>query len=198
MAVWKIEEDESFFLDKLSIPVPVSHPVKRLQHLAGRYLLSYLFPDFQVNKIVISNSLKPILPDHSYHFSISHCDNYAAAIVSKTMNVGIDVETVTERVLRIQHKFLNDEELNSLLDLNKTELMNQLTVLWGAKEAMYKWWGKGDVDFREVLQTQPFELSQAGILTAKFCKKSVPQLLSLNYKLTNTGLSIVWLASELA
>ncbi len=195
MAVWKIEEEESFFLKDMDIPIPVAHPVKRLQHLAGRYLLPFLFPDFKVAQIAIADSRKPFLLSHAYHFSISHSDNYAAAIVSSKMHVGIDVETITERVLKVQHKFLREDELIPLVNLSKQELINQLTVLWSAKEAMYKWWGKGEVDFKAHLQTAYFQQQQEGIINAVFSKQAIQYPLELNYKLAD-GLSIVWLESE--
>ena len=46
---------------------------KRLQHLAGRYLLYALFDDFPLEEIVIADTRKPFLENEKYHFSISHC-----------------------------------------------------------------------------------------------------------------------------
>ena len=46
LAIWKIEEDEAFFLQHVPLQRSITHPHKRLQHLAGRYLLGYLFPRF--------------------------------------------------------------------------------------------------------------------------------------------------------
>ena len=46
LGVWQITEDESFFLEKVPLSREITHPHKRLQHLAGRYLLQSLFPDF--------------------------------------------------------------------------------------------------------------------------------------------------------
>jgi len=46
LGIWQIEEEESFFLAKVPLQRNITHPHKRLQHLAGRYLLQYLFPDF--------------------------------------------------------------------------------------------------------------------------------------------------------
>ena len=159
MGIWKIDEAEDFFLQNVPLKREITHPHKRLQHLAGRYLLKYLFPDFPYEDIVIADTKKPYLPYEQYHFSISHCGNYAAAIVSKEKRVGIDIEIPTERVLRISNKFLNDKERtqfsvpgspvssnNNSVTLSNTEL---LTILWSAKEAVFKWWGWGSVDFSE-------------------------------------------------
>ncbi len=194
LAVWKIDEDVAFFQQNGVIPLPISHPVKQLQHLAGRFLLTFLFPDFPITDIVILPTRKPVLLHQQYHFSISHCTNYAAAIVSKTNSVGVDVETITERVLKIQHKFLNEKELLFLAELNRNTLIKQLTVLWSAKEAMYKWWGSGDISFKEVLQTRPFSCKSEGIINADFIHNDLTMPLTLNYRTTDE-LSLVWVES---
>ena len=111
LAVWKIEEDEAFFLQHVPLQRDITHPHKRLQHLAGRYLLQYLFPDFPISLIKIADTRKPYLENEAYHFSISHCSHYAAAIVSKTQRVGVDIEVPTPKVEKIKHKFLLEEEV---------------------------------------------------------------------------------------
>ncbi|MDP1815227.1 MAG: 4'-phosphopantetheinyl transferase superfamily protein [Leadbetterella sp.] len=191
LAVWKIEENDDFFLEKVSLHLPVTHPHKRLQHLAGRYLLPFLFTDFPVSLIEIADTRKPFLPKEQYHFSISHSGDYAAAIVSSTHRVGIDAEMVTDRVKRIIQKFVHQDELDSLHHLSGSKLIEQLTILWGAKEAMFKWWGRGDIDFSEVMRTQYFELSKTGTINARFQKNELNHLLQLNYRLYD-ALSLVW------
>src|SRR6476620_10473041 len=101
LAIWKLEEAENFFLKKVPLQREITHPHKRLQHLAGRYLLKYLFPDFPTELIRIADTRKPFLEDEAYHFSISHCGDFAAVLVSKNCRVGIDIEITSEKVLRI-------------------------------------------------------------------------------------------------
>jgi phosphopantetheinyl transferase len=166
LGIWKIEETEDFFKSNVPQHRSVTHPHKRLQHLAGRFLLQYLFPAFPYELIQIADTRKPYLPDEQYHFSISHCGDYAAAIVSKDRRVGIDIEIPTEKILRIQDKFLTGEEkkifnvqysiLNVQLDDNDSPLSTidyrLPTLLWSAKEAVFKWYGDGGVDFRKDIQ----------------------------------------------
>ena len=111
LGIWKIEEEEGFFLKHVPLQKEITHPHKRLQHLAGRFLLKFLYPDFPVKLIRIPDTKKPFLEDEAYHFSISHCDDYAAAIVSKTERVGVDVEVPSFKIDRIKNKFLNEKEL---------------------------------------------------------------------------------------
>src|SRR5689334_3437584 len=144
LGIWKIEEEEEFFLKSVVPQRNVSHPHKKLQHLAGRYLLKYLFPDFPLSLILIADTRKPYLENEIYHFSISHCSEYAAAIVSKTKRVGVDIELPTHKVERIKNKFLREEELSMVIGKFQNREhsfpfdIEQLTLLWSCKEAVFK------------------------------------------------------------
>ncbi|MEO5683027.1 MAG: 4'-phosphopantetheinyl transferase superfamily protein [Chitinophagaceae bacterium] len=162
LAVWHITEPETYFLEKVPLKKDVSHPHKRLQHLAGRYLLFFLFEEFPLKEIQIADTRKPFLENAQYHFSISHCGDYAAAIVSKKQRVGVDIELVTPKIERVKHKFttadellfLNDEYKAFLEQFGLKEKMEQefLTMLWSAKETIFKWYGDGQMDFRQHMQ----------------------------------------------
>lgn len=145
LGIWKIEEAADFFREKVPVHRAVTHPHKMLQHLAGRFLLQYLFPGFPYHLIQIAETRKPFLPDEAFHFSISHCGDYAAAIVSREQRVGIDIEIPVEKVIAIRHKFMSPSEMELLTPLS----MEEYTQVWSAKEAVYKWYGLGKVDFRE-------------------------------------------------
>ena len=147
LGIWKIEEREDFFLQSVVPQRNVSHPHKKLQHLAGRYLLKYLFPDFPLSLILIADTKKPYLENEVYHFSISHCGDYAAVIVSKIKRVGIDIEIATEKVERIKHKFLSTAEIKMIN--SNSPFIHQLTLLWSCKETVFKWYGLGEVDFKD-------------------------------------------------
>jgi 4'-phosphopantetheinyl transferase EntD len=152
--IWRIEEPEPFYLEKVPVKRDVSHPYKRLQHLAGRYLLPTLYEDFPMKEILVADTRKPYLENEQYHFSISHCGNYAAAIVSNSQRVGVDIELVTPRIHTISHKFLTDAEKAFLADwelLSKVHL-ELTTILWSAKEAIYKWYSVGSLDFKAHMQ----------------------------------------------
>ena len=153
LGIWKIEETEEFFKANVPQHRDVTHPHKRLQHLAGRFLLQYLFPDFPYELIKIADTRKPFLPDEQYHFSISHCGDFAAAIVSKDKRVGIDIEIPTDKISKIMYKFLSakEHELFHLIQPDKGRIPFA-TLLWSAKEAVFKWYGNGGVDFRKEIQ----------------------------------------------
>ena len=155
IGIWKIEETENFFLETVPLQSEITHPHKRMQHLAGRYMLRYLFPDFPYELIRIASTLKPFLENEAYHFSISHCDDYAAAIVSRDKRVGMDIETVSERVRRVKDKFINNIESGIIEHFeNPASDLMKYTLMWSCKEAMFKWYGDGQVDFKKHLQLQ--------------------------------------------
>jgi phosphopantetheinyl transferase len=158
LGIWKIEETEEFFKGNVPLHREVTHPHKRLQHLAGRFLLQFLFLDFPYQLIEIADTRKPFLPSEQYHFSISHCGDYAAAIVSSNKRVGIDIEIPVEKIGRIMHKFLTAKEhelFNLVAGAEDSSVINSYdepTILWSAKEAVFKWYGYGGVDFRKQIQ----------------------------------------------
>jgi phosphopantetheinyl transferase len=150
LGVWKIEEDEDFFLQRVPLQREITHPHKRLQHLAGRYLLQWLYPDFPTSLIRIADTRKPFLENEAYHFSISHCALYAAVMVSTQNRVGVDVELASEKIERIQHKFLSAEEQMRVRE--HRSITDGLTLAWSCKEAVFKWYGLGSVDFKEHME----------------------------------------------
>lgn len=153
LGIWKIEEEEGYFKQLVPLHREVTHPHKRLQHLAGRFLLKYLFPDFPSRQVQIADTRKPFLPGEAYHFSISHCGDYAAAIVSRNNRVGIDIEIPTDKVLRVEHKFISPSEQQWLAPLT----LQTATQVWSAKEAIYKWHGEGLIDFKQHIQLKGYK-----------------------------------------
>lgn len=194
LAIWKIEETETFFNATVPLHRQITHPHKRLQHLAGRFLLPYLFNDFPNREIEIADTRKPFLPNEEYHFSISHCGDFAASIVSSNYRVGVDVEFVTPRLQKIKHKFLHPDELRFVNSRLASQQLRLLSIFWGAKEAMYKWYGLGEVDFSEMMRVFPFDVSTSGEMSGAFLKPDLQQKLTLHYRLFD-DLTLVWVVS---
>jgi len=150
IGVWHIQETEDFFLEKVTEQYKISHSQKRIQHLAGRYLLQEMEAGLSLKNILLTATGKPILPDESYFFSISHCADYAAVIISTKSNVGIDIQHVVSKIENIKQKYLTEVEMELLskLSLSPNE---QFTFAWTIKEAMYKYFDDSGVDFKQHL-----------------------------------------------
>ena len=198
LGIWKIEEAEDFFLRSVPLQRSITHPHKRLQHLAGRYLLKLLFHQFPVELIEIADTRKPFLMNEAFHFSISHCGDYAAAIVSTTERVGIDIEIPGPTVEKIAHKFLHPDEQELLKNASGDTLnrlpgaQEALTLFWSSKEAMFKWWGLGNVDFSDMLRI--YEGFGAGAGSVEACLISANKKFPLTITYTSfKGLVGAWI-----
>jgi phosphopantetheinyl transferase len=197
LGVWHISEPESFFTEQVPLKREITHPNKRLQHLAGRLLLKELYPDFPSELIKIAETLKPFLESEMYHFSISHCGSYAAAIVSKESRVGVDVERITDKVNKVKHKFLSNAELSLIENLaGKDEELYKtlLTTAWGIKESLFKWYGVGELDFIDHMHIEHMLLDDnSGFAKCKLVK-ALPIELVVHFLFFN-GNCISWVVS---
>ncbi len=182
IAVWHITETANFFLTHVPLQREISHPHKRLQHLAGRYLLKELYPDFPYELIKIAGTRKPFLENEAYHFSISHCGNYAAVIVSSQYRTGIDIEFFNEKLEKIKHKFLNANEgtlLQKTAGSHASVFNVQLLIAaWSFKEAVYKWYGNGELDFKQHIHIENISFNEKeGKAHCRFLKNVNVELL---------------------
>ncbi len=151
-AIWEIGEPESFFLEKTGLETGIRNEKRRLEHLAGRFLLRYLKQDFPLLHIRPDGHDKPRIDGNRYYFSISHSFPYVAAVVSPWVECGIDIQVWHQRMLQLQNKFLSGTE-QELFENDP----RKLTLAWSAKEAAYKWQGRRGVEFIDHLPIQKFE-----------------------------------------
>ena len=127
---------------------------QRKKHwLSYRLILRELLKTDKV-RIIYDEYGKPGMPDFSGHFSVSHSGDFAAAIVSYETPVGIDIERIRERIERVAERFLSAEELEQVGNNNRLE---RLHICWGAKESLYKLYGKPEVDFQKDIMIKPFD-----------------------------------------
>lgn len=151
-AIWKIEEPESFFVERTGMASDIKNDKRRIERLAGRFLLRHIKEDFPLFNIHADEHDKPRIDDNFYYFSISHSWPYVAAMVSPDVEAGIDIQVWHPNIGRIQHKFLTDEE--RLFTKNEPKLT---TLAWCAKEAAYKWQGRRGVEFIDHLVIKRME-----------------------------------------
>lgn len=142
-AVWHITEPESFFAAQVPLEANhIAHEKRRIEYLAGRFLLQYLDRDFPIHAILPDDQDKPQVPGSDHHFSISHSYPYVACVISSRNTVGIDIQCWHKSILALQHKFLSASE--------QTYCGNdphRITAAWCGKEAAYKYQGRRGVDF---------------------------------------------------
>lgn len=101
---------------------------------------------------------KPHLKDGT-HISITHSYNFTAIITSRTTEVGIDIEKQRDKILRIASKFTPLEEYRTLA--NDDAVVRKLTIVWGAKESLYKIYGTKGVSFLQHINVTDFDFDSA-------------------------------------
>ena len=153
--VWKIEES----LDELRKGLTLKNTsIKRLEgmrselhqkgFLSVRQLLKHAgYSDHDLN---YNSYGKPLLKDEK-HISITHSFNFAAILISKK-EAGIDIEKNRDKIVNIHHRFVNTDYDS----LSEEDLVKQLTVIWGAKESMYKTYPYGGLSFHDHIGIDPF------------------------------------------
>lgn len=141
--IWHITEEEQYFVAQSGLISNKIHLKKRLEFLSSRYCLKLLLPQIDLSDIAKDDEGKPYLLSHNVQFSISHSYPYVAVAVHPAKAIGIDIQTLQEKILRLQPKFLAPEEM--ALCHND---IRHITAAWCCKEAMYKKYALGGLDFR--------------------------------------------------
>jgi len=162
VAVWKIEEDNNFFISRLDLDLQEKAALdlmrdhRKREWLSSRYLLHILCPSEQ--RFLISKDLdgKPTLSNNGIHISISHSQKKVAVIRSSNP-VGVDIQREEIKIGRIQHKFIADHEHQTI---DQEHVLESYHLFWGAKECMYKAYGKRALEFRDHMHLYPFKYYQ--------------------------------------
>lgn len=94
---------------------------------------------------------KPMLT-HGPHISVTHSGK-AMLLSYGNRNHGVDMEVKGTKASKIKERFCNERELAWAHSLNDE---NIYTLIWCAKEAIFKYFGTG-VDFREDVFIEPPE-----------------------------------------
>ena len=171
IAIWDLNESLTGLL-KLGARFDSSNfktEKRKKDFLVSRLLLNELEPNQQIS--YNSNGAPEI--SNGKHISISHSKNLVAVIISDK-KVGLDIEYISEKPLRLSPKFITN---NSHQDLTK----EKATLIWCCKEAVFKWHQKGGVDFIKDIIIPEFTVKAKGIITIQFKSKE----LNLNYQKIN-------------
>ena len=103
---------------------------KKKEYTAIRWMKTNLFGSMPIR---YATDGSPTIDNNSF-ISISHTTKYACLGVSKSLKIGIDIEAVTPRAVKVQHKYCNDLEARLFDTSNDFDM----TLLWSLKEALYK------------------------------------------------------------
>tara|TARA_R110002126_G_scaffold291479_2_gene453050 strand:- start:11773 stop:12399 length:627 start_codon:yes stop_codon:yes gene_type:complete len=157
--IWKIEESFSDLQKDIELTKSSRirlNSMKSELHQKGflsiRHLLNIAgYADFD---LIYDEFGKPHLKDGKF-ISITHSFTFTAIIISNDLHVGIDIEKQREKILKIAHKFTPIEEYNTIANVDAK--ISKLTIVWGAKESLYKIYGKKKLLFLHHIYIDDFK-----------------------------------------
>ena len=138
--IWKVSESEAQLRQNINLTGPNEERVSNMKsgmHRRGflsiRHLM--LLEGYEDNDLYYDNMGKPHLYN-GRHISITHSFEFTGIIVSRKEKVGIDIEKQRDKIIRIAHKFttFNTDHGSG----SSEKIIKNLTLLWGAKESIYK------------------------------------------------------------
>ncbi|MDV7186946.1 4'-phosphopantetheinyl transferase superfamily protein [Lutibacter sp. TH_r2] len=156
--VWKIEASFDELSEEIELTersknrlASMKSEIHRRGFLSIRHLLLEAgYTDFD---LYYNENGKPHLKDEK-HISITHSFEYSAIIISN-VEVGIDIEKNREKIKIIQNKFVNFERWFISKD---DDYIEQLTVIWGGKESLYKIYPHGGLTFKNDIDIESFKM----------------------------------------
>ena len=159
--IWKIEETLEYLESEIELTDycrsrydGMSSKIHKKGFMSIRHLLkNFGYSDFDLN---YDENGKPHLNDGK-HISITHSFEFTAIIVSDK-KVGVDIEKQRDKIKRIAPKFTPIEEYKALGDGD--DLIRKLTIVWGAKESLYKLYGKKGLLFLHDIFVEDFDITE--------------------------------------
>lgn len=97
-----------------------------------------------------------LLPEE-LHISISHSFDFSCICISTDSFVGIDIEIMKTKILRIAPRFMDTKHLENLSELDQIE---KATVIWGIKESIFKIKNEQGISFPDHIFEDSFSLNE--------------------------------------
>ncbi len=193
LGVWRVEETEEELKSLVGGTYfpgleRMSHPRRRVEWLGARCLLK----EFGLkSQVMYHPSRRPFLAHSKTHLSISHSYPYVAVIVSPRFFVGIDIESSTRPFRLVANKFLSTRE-SRWVDVANA---NMLSLIWSAKEAVYKLPGMEGIMAPEMNLSPFLPDPEKGGLELSIHLRSMAQRFALNYYFIEKY-NVVWVCSD--
>lgn len=159
--IWKIEESIEELIKGITLSKNSATRLKLMKselHQKGFLSIRHLLKSAGLvdADLIYDEFGKPHLNNGKF-ISISHSFTFTAIIVSDDLPVGIDIEKQRDKILKIAHKFTPIEEYKTIA--NHDALVSKLTIVWGAKESLYKIYGKKKLLFLHHIYIEEFAFS---------------------------------------
>ncbi|MGY5846267.1 4'-phosphopantetheinyl transferase family protein [Salegentibacter sp. HM20] len=161
--IWKVEEPYENLCDGIELTPHCKERVEGMKseiHRRGFMSIRHLMAEagYVDHDLYYDELGKPHLKNGK-NISITHSFNFTAIILSSDKKVGIDIEKQRDKILRIANKFTPLKEYHTLA--NEEALIRKLTIVWGAKESIYKIFAEPGLGFLQHINVTDFDFDDA-------------------------------------
>lgn len=160
--LWKITEDIAFFRDQVTLKDSSQERLNSMKSeshqkgfLAVRMLLKHNgYSDFDLYYDQLGKPhIKPQgCSIQDVEISISHSNDFSAIVISNK-KIGLDLEQIKNKVLKIAPRFMDILHLESL---STEEKIKKATVIWGIKESIFKLKNEVGISFSDHISESAF------------------------------------------
>lgn len=181
LGLWEMSSDS---LDKADIAVNSNDEGKLIseKRVKEYYSTRLLLKEILGKNVSIQykENGKPFLEDSETKISISHSGKYVCVLLNDKSEIGVDIQVPKSKIEKLKERFLSEIELSELPGYN---LEKPLHLYWGAKEALYKHWGKDGLDIKNDLRIKPFKLEGSGMIKGLIRAKDEEKEVKLSYEI---------------
>ena len=172
-AAWKIEESTTSLVEECCLKEDdliawnsIRHPAKRLEWLSSRAALRCVQQAMHLPVLSVYKDKKgkPFVRGMIYHISLANSYPYGVAVLHRLHAVGIDIEQPSDKLRRVQHKFLSDPEIASI-----GSHPVRRCIYWCIKECLYKLYGRKRLSLRDNITVHSIHLGKSIRATASVC-----------------------------
>ena len=160
--IWKVEEAYEWLTKGITLTPHCQTRVDGMKseiHRRGFMSIRHLMAQagYTDSDLFYDDLGKPHLKDGK-HISISHSFNFTGIVVSNN-RIGIDIEKQRNKILKIANKFTPLDEYHTLA--NEEALIRKLTIVWGAKESIYKLYAEPGLAFLQNINVNDFDFEDS-------------------------------------
>ena len=174
VAIWQIDEtteelkrmlNNSAIIEK--IEERYGNEKRRREQLISHLLLMHLLGEAKEIKH-FPNGAPTIESREDIHISISHSRKSIAVAIS-TKPIGIDIEEIERNQYKLHKKFTTPKEqewINNCTQSSQKQLIS--TIIWSAKEAIYKLANTNGLLFESEIEITPFDTNSETHFIARY------------------------------
>ena len=186
MGFWQISETIPELLTQLKMLRPAKNiptyksEMRQKEWLASRILAYELLEKFTSEKVLLCSNEhgKPFFPETGFHISISQSAELVGVVISASHEVGIDIEKIKPKALKLAFKFLSEKELTYVKQDETTACL-----YWSAKETLFKMYSRKQLHFNQNLILGPISGTENGTVAGQVKTANFEKDYTVNYEI---------------